>query len=207
MKKIFVLLTILIFATNCVSEILTFEFTGSVSSIDKGYGSTVPDVSIGQPVIGTFSYDTSVPGVIDPLVNDRYNYDQTGSLEVSVGDIVISHINEPVEIDVDNDAYNIREERYEDHFYYRLTTTVAEFGPDDINCDVRFLDNLNATAFDSFELPTSFDLSDFDIAEFYFHRSIEWFTVHCQIDQISLVPEPVSIVLFSLGGLLLRKRV
>ena len=203
--KLLLVIVCAAFTIPAAAQKLTFEFTASVSEIYTGLSTTVPDVSLGQSVTGWFSYDDSVTGVIDTSlgVSNRYNYDQIASIQVNVGDILISHLYQPVEIDVDNNQYDLREERNEDHFLYRFDTSVPQWG--DLYCDVRFLD-ATALAFDSFALPSSFDLTEFDIAEFYFSRSITQLTVQCQIEEITFVPEPATLSLLAGGGLALLRR-
>jgi hypothetical protein len=206
MKPILSLLMMFICAASATGQMLVFEFSGSVSSFINP--KNVPgSIYTGQPVTGWFSYDNSVDGAIDTSLGttNRYNYGQVASVQVYIGDILISHLNKSVEIDVDNDQYNIRSDRNEDHFIYRFKTIVPEFGTDVISGDFYFFDYA-ATVFDSFALPTSFDLAAFDITEFHFSRNIQQFSVSCQIDDIILIPEPATMMFLAFGGLLLQKR-
>lgn len=206
MKPILSLLMMFICAASATGQMLVFEFSGSISSFMNPQN--VPSsIYTGQPITGWFSYDNSVDGVIDTSLGttNRYNYDQVASVQVYIGDILISHLNKSVEIDVDNGQYNIRSDRNEDHFIYRFKTIVPEFGTDVISGDFYFFD-YTATIFDSFALPTSFDLSAFDITEFHFSRNIQWFSVSCQIDEIILIPEPITILFFGIGGLMLHTK-
>ena len=189
-------------ATSAFSQLVTFEFSASVSSFSADETGVVPDISVGESFTGWFSYDNSVDGV---PYDTTTQYTQTSSSEISIGDILISHMNQSVEIGVTNDYYNSREDRVEDQLSYRFWTLVPELGQDEIFCSVSFFD-YTALAFDSFELPTSLDMTEFDNATIFLYRSTPSFSIHGQIDSITLVPEPATLAMLALGGLLIRRR-
>lgn len=206
MKIKLLLFAVLLCTTSAFSQLLTFEFSGSVSEISIGEETeNVPDVAVGQSFTGWFSYDNSVDGVENPHdISNSYGYDQITSAHVNVGDILISYNSQPVEIYVDNDQYNSREDRNEDHFYYNFYTQIPEFGSNYVHSHISFIDT-TALAFDGFDLPTSFDLTAFDIAQLYIVQS-PGFGITAQIDEITLIPEPCTLAMLALGGVLIRRR-
>ena len=187
---------------SAFSQLVTFEFSGSVSEIFTDGEGIIPDISVGESFSGQFSYDDSAEGT---PYGSSIQYNQTASAQISIGEIFISYNSQPVEIYVDNDLYAIREDRNEDHFKYQFNTLISEFESDNIYCRIGFSD-YTASAFDSFDLPVSFNLTEFDIAKLTIFRDTPRYKVTAQIDEITLVPEPCTLAMLALGGVLIRKR-
>jgi hypothetical protein len=208
-KFILGLCIFLVCFSNVRAQVYTFEFSGHIYSSGGQY-SNIPQALRnieGQNFSGWFQYDDSISPVIENAgtVYERYHYDQIASIEVNLDHLSTSHINSPVSISVDNNRYEPRSRMYYDYFSYSFISVLPDYGSAEYQMYFR---DTTGTAFNSFALPTSFDLSDFQADVFNIYMGTVNNPIHFYglVDTIALVPEPASLLLFSLGGLLIRRK-
>jgi len=209
MKKIILFFSLFLFASNVMAQIYTFEFTGHVYSAGGALAwrpEPLRDI-VGQNFTGRFRYDDAVVPIIEnpDTIYTRYYYNQNTSVEISLDELSITYLNKPVEIIVDNNHYEPRPRQYYDFFSYSFTTNISDFGP--AKYQIYFLDT-TGTVFNSFALPTSFNVSDFETNVFNIYMGTDEHPIHFygQIINVELIPEPTALVFLTLGTLLLRRK-
>ncbi len=195
MKKFAVIsLFILIASISSTVVAVTIEFTGYIDEITHNPGNLVLD----QVFSGTLSY-SNVPDQV-PEFDTYGRYDQNTSITVDFSTETISYLNGQIEVSVTNDI--------EDDFWFAVQNGA--------NQDYNFntfglsLGDSTASVYNSDTLPMDFDLGDFDFTKLllygYTLDGNEPISVTGQITQFTVVPEPATIMLLSLGGIMFRRK-
>lgn len=98
--------TMLLAATGAQAEVLTFQFTGTIQTVDPALASSF---AIGQAVSGSFSYDTTTPGLIQASGQVGVYYGAVTSAGLTAGAMQFSGQPPAQPIDyvlVEDDYYN-----------------------------------------------------------------------------------------------------
>lgn len=193
-----VVLAVFIFMSISVMAVtVEIEFSGYIDSITSNPGNVLGDLVLGQAFSGLLSY-SDVPDQ-NPGSNNYGNYSQDASISVDLGTKTVSYIDDYVYINV-----------------YNGTSDEFDFAVDGGEVDFNFtyfgisLIDSTASVYDDASLPMEFDISDFDSRRFkiygYALPNWDWFEVDGEITHIAVVPEPGTVLLFCLGGLIFRRR-
>ncbi len=200
MKKaiILIVLAVSIFMSiPAIAVTVEIEFSGYIDTITSNPGNVLGDLILDQAFSGLLSY-SDVPDQ-NPS-QDRFGvYNQDASISVDLGTQTLSYIDDHVYISTDN--YTSDEFRFS-----------VDGGDVDFNFTTFGITLIDSTGsvYDDDSLPMEFDLLDFDSRRLKIHGyalpNYDWFEVDGEITHIAVVPEPGTIILVGLGGLVLRRR-
>lgn len=205
MKRI--LLLAAFFCVTCFSQAeydFNFKFSGQINEITENENEALPGISLNQQFNGVMSYSI----VPDQSANEEGGaYNQNASISVKLGPETYTYRDKHVYI-----RSGINSRYYGDYFNFAVDASVDEY------LNVTWfgieLNDFTCTALSDDSLPVSFDLTKFDSALFkmigtrkdpstdHFNR----FIVTGTLNEITPVPEPSMLLLFGLGGILLRKK-
>lgn len=184
-----------------MAEAVTFEFSGFIDTINDNTNNVLPGIYTGQAFEGRFSY-SAVPDQ-RPTYPQYGSYHQTASISTSLGALDLDYI---------------------DSYIYIRTTNLDNcdsfsFLVDAINGDSTLaftgygieLIDFTGAVFNTDALPMSLDLAQFDSKRFllrgYSFPDLDLFDVEGEITGLTLVPEPMSVLLLAFGCSLVKKRV
>lgn len=186
---------------NAHGSLHSFSFSGQVKSVIQNDNNTLGTINFGDYFSGTFSY-SDVP---DSEPDDGWgSYSQHAIVNLSLGSLNLEHEGR-AEIGVIDKAAGW------DGFQFIVGETI-----DDLDMAWFGLELTDSTraVFNDDSLPTTFDLSDFDIRTFHLdgrrESTREYFSIEMQLQNISPIPEPSTVSLFGLATAFIwtiRKRV
>jgi hypothetical protein len=186
----FAVMSTLLMATATQADLISYEFTGSVKLTFGGsfFGVTP---ALGDPVTGTFTYDTSIPGVPDGPYYSFYDQPQSSQLAVTVRGITISS-DMGYTMSIADDVNNVP---YDDFqiFNNGSRVNVSRLGVQEGSVQFELYDP-TGTAFRDQSLPTHLDLSSFSVSgsqgEVYASGPGIFSGVVFSVDSLTIVPEP-----------------
>ena len=197
---IFAVVVLSIFPTSNMADTVEFEFSGFIDIINSNENNALGNVYLNQPFDGWFTYSSVPDQSSDPVYG---SYGQDASISVTLGTQIISYIDDYVIIVVSNNDYTGA-----DSFLHVVDATQGDFSFTYYGVD---LTDSTGMVFNNDDLPMSFDLAQFDssmlVIAGYKLPNWDWFYVGGEITNMTLIPEPATLLLLGLGGLaLLRKR-
>lgn len=197
---IFAVVVLSIFPTSNMADAVEFEFSGFIDNINSNENNALGNVYLNQSFDGWFSY-SSVPDQY-PSSATTGHYHQNASISVTLGTQTLSYIDDYVYIRVYNNYSN------EDKFSFGVDASQGDF---DFTGYGIYLSDSTGVVFNNDDLPMSFDLAQFDSTRLtiagYKLPNHDWFDVGGEITNMTLIPEPGTLLLLGFGGLaLLRKR-
>lgn len=217
MRKIIPKIVILLFLVPaiCQATVIQIGFAGLVDSINDPYNLLENGVQEGASISGFYIYDSETPDSW-PLVISAGSYLHTTTpygISATIGGLTFQ--TDPTDVDFRIGITNGSEgDLYIVSSYSNLELDngliVSSIG-------MRF-DNFSGTVFSSDALPQiPLDLSQWQYNYFGIHGGgypsppIEGnktvpFSINGHVDSVWLIPEPATMLLLCLGGLLLRKR-
>ncbi len=195
MKRMIVLLVVVWLSYACYGEVIEYEFSGFIDTINNNQNNVLPGVTINQPFEGTFSY--SIVPDYDPDSTRHGGYYQDASISVSLDYFTLSYLDDFV-------YFSIRDEisSGEDRFYFVVDGQQGDYNFS--NFGIILLDSTRQVFTDD-SLPLSLDLNDFTSSKLLLigrKQMQDYFNVEGTITSLTLVPEPATMSLL-FGGLLL----
>ena len=201
MKKsliaIFAHFTVLICISIAEGQIVTFSYEGIIDTIDYNYNDAIPGLHLGQQFSGWFQYEI-IPDQYAESYLGRYNQD--ASIVFDLGDFNISYLDDFVYIRVldGNTGSSSYPDRDEFDFAVDGLHGDYSFG----NFGLELIDN-SEEVFYSDALPTWLNLSELDEPRFLLigNKSGDAFNAEGYLTELTLVPEPGTVLLLGLGVL------
>jgi hypothetical protein len=199
--------------TPARAEIIQIGLTGLVDSVTDPYNLLENGVHQNDPIAGFYIYDSATPDSKPQLLYyGEYVYSTTPfGISSVVGDLTFQ--TNPANVDfiigvLNNEVASIDGYEVSSHNNLELGNGVIV---DDMGWK---LDDFYGTALSSDALPLMpLDLSQWQSNYFSIYgrglmEDDKWvpFSIYGHVDSVYLIPEPATIILFSLGGLFLRKR-
>jgi hypothetical protein len=197
MKRFFFLIIILGFSL-VVSANSIFEFSGYVDSINYNENNVI-DVTMGQQLTGWFSYEI-VPDLNSNTSVGEY-FQDNASMSMTLGTETVEYLNDFV--------YLRTYDQSTDNFSFMVDSTLPGYAGIWMHI---ILDDSTGTVFSSDALPTSLELAEFDSARFVFagnkfnNDQYDSYYIQGDVTDLVAVPEPTTLTLLTLGGMLIRKR-
>lgn len=184
------------------SEIVSYEFTGVVSRVDP---LLVTEFSLGESVVGYFSYDTTTPATISPNTSGAIFFEATTDFEVLFGDDYLV-TKGPLSNDAAfNNIGSNTNDTFLTAFEYPNAPTVA--GLDPLVLIMGFIDT-DSNVFDSLPsdtLPSVLpDISQFEsiLTSLIFDDAPVNRWINFDILTLNRIPEPQSVLLISIASLI-----
>jgi hypothetical protein len=190
-----ILAVIAIGVSEARAELVPFQFTGTVDSVDAALAGTF---SVGQTLTGSYTIEsTTLPR--GGSTSASAVFDALASLQIDLGAYSAASSAAP-EIQMDNAAA--------DRYAVVARAVDGLAGPDVGGLPLNFFgirldDSTGAALSDALILPTSLNLAAFDSRRFFifFGPIASPAIVGGSIDTLAAVPEPGSVSLAALGGL------
>ena len=193
MKRMIVLLVVVCLSYACYGQVIEYEFSGFIDTIDDNQNNVLPGLTINQPFEGTFSYSI-VPDQSSLSRLGRYNQD--ASISVSLDNFTLSYLDDFVYFSVSDQI-----SPGEDRFSFMVDGQQGDYNFTLFG--VRLIDSTRQ-AFTDDSLPLSLDLNDFTSNKLHIvgYKEANLFQIEGTITSLTLVPEPATMSLL-FGGLLL----
>ncbi|MBN2456154.1 MAG: PEP-CTERM sorting domain-containing protein [Sedimentisphaerales bacterium] len=218
-KRFFNIIAVCLLCLSLVSfagaEIITIEVTGVVNLLRTGGGFEVDgSVEVGSEMVGFCTYDTETP---DLESSEYYGTYELISIFMTIGNYTFAHNQESTEIPIfrvgaADFGYAARSlaPSFEGSIIvdgFTKTYHDSDWG----YIHIALMDLLTTQPIQSDELPTSLpDISVFDLRrefEARFHEPYPtgdgYFDIYGELTSLNLIPEPATIFLFGLAGLIL----
>jgi hypothetical protein len=185
--------------------LITIEITAEVDSVDDAYGHLEGNINVGDTITGTYTYEsTTLDTNPSPYGGDYEHFAPPAGIFLSAGgfdfrtdpanvDFLIEIINDYTSGGL-HDAYLVRS-------YYNLPLSNGTY----LGGITWHLADYSATALSSIQLPITAPVLgdwDFNFLTFGGGTDEEPFAISAHVT--SAVPEPATIVLLAVGGLLSR---
>jgi len=208
-KKIYkIMILLFLVPAMCHATVIEIGFAGLVDSVDDSYNLLEGNVSVGNIITGFYVYDSETPDSTPELIwNGLYQHTTVPyGMSLTIGEITFQTDTADVDfvVWIENDFDGTIKDGYRVTSYNNLPLN-------DLYIDRLswFLDDYSGDAISSIELPdTPPDLSAWQSNNLIINgfSSSEGFKINGHVDSVWLVPEPTTLLLLGLGGLLLRKR-
>ncbi|MCJ7777770.1 MAG: PEP-CTERM sorting domain-containing protein [Sedimentisphaerales bacterium] len=190
---------------------ITIEITGEVTNFSDGTG-LLNTIHVGSIFSGSYTYDTSTPDTNPALdLGDYFHYNTPCGIDLTVGGFVFKTDPNNIKLLVEvSNNYS-----YQDNYLVRSYNNLFLYNGVDVDHISWQLDDYSGTALSSTALPTTAPvLSDWDYNNLIISGGIggtppcyeKTFAISAEVTSVVLIPEPMSLFLFGLGGLLIRKR-
>lgn len=174
-----------------------YEFSGYVSQVTNS-NNAIPGVYVNQPFTGIFSY-SSMP------YSSTGIYDQYASLTINLGSFTLTHTDKFTYVTVvsypDTSTYIGKKDSFT--FHASGTQGLYTYNRSGIT-----LSDSTRTAFSSVALPELLQLSAFNLAQMNLtgNKGTDTFNIIGNINNMTLVPEPATLLLLAAALPLLRRR-
>ncbi len=196
---IFALITVLFSAPSAQAEWITIEISGSVTDVvDMGLGN---NFHFGDPVSGTYTFDSTTPYSYTPQGDGYWHYTAPAGVSLNINGFNFQTNPDSVYflITVVND--NLGTDSYAIQSDVNLS-----FNGDPVSTIAWYLHDSTGTALSSDALPliTTSDLTKWDtnMLDIQVFKSL----IRAEITSAEVVPEPASAVLLGLGAAFLASR-
>ncbi len=186
------------------ASLITIEIEAIVDSVDDDYGYLEGKINPGDTITGFYIYESTTPDSSpdDPVVGHYYHYAPPAGISLTVGGFEFK--TDPTNIDFlvgivnDNPSGH---DIYWIHSYNNLDLSNGTL----VDSIYWQLNDLTGSVFSSDALPTTAPILD-DWQRNHLRLGGERGRYIVDATVTSAIPEPMSILLLGLGGLLLRKR-
>jgi len=185
------------------SILITIEITAEVDSVDDPSGYLEGNISVGDTITGTYTYEsTTLDTNPSPYVGAYEHFASPAGIFLSVGGFDFT--TDPTNVDFLVEVVN----NYPSGDYYlvRSYNNLALSNGTLVDHISWQLDDSTATALSNIDLPTSPPILDDWQAGNHLRLHGERFGYIVDAHVTSAIPEPATIVLFVIGALLLKKR-
>lgn len=193
----FAAMSTLLVATATKGDVIRYEYAGTVSLIFGGsfYGIT-PEV--GDPITGTFTYDTSIVGTQDGPYATIYEDPQSSQLGLTLRGITVTS-DTGYRMEVYNNAPVV-------DFQIVNSDSRVNVGGSGVHAGSIQFEFLDPTgrAFGGQSVPTHLDLSSFTVTQGELNNLGEsglFSGVVFSIDSLTVVPEPSTFTLVAIGSI------
>jgi hypothetical protein len=214
-KIVFVILVLCAFSLNSSASLITIGIEARVNYLNDSNNLLQGKVSVGSKISGTYTYDTNTPDtnpVID--VGDYLHYTSPCGVSLTVGGITFkSNLdNTMFKLGVTNGNPGIARDSYGIRSFYN-SLILDGIQVDELSWALL---DFSGTALSSADLPTTAPvLSDWgNDNTLYLGGGIGGtppcytytFSIGAEVTSAFLIPEPASLLIFSFGLLMLRKK-
>jgi hypothetical protein len=205
MGKAVIVLLVLCFCAH--AELIEIGFSGLVDSVDDPCNLLQNGVQQGATITGSYSYNSQTPDSTPELEwNGLYQHTTTPyGMSLTIGELTFQTDETNVDFVVwIKNNFNNTEDGYRVTSYNNLPLN-------DLHIERLswFLNDYSGDAISSIELPaTPPDLSVWqsNLLLIDGYRGSDFFEFSGHVTDVWLIPEPCTLFIFGLGGLLLRKR-
>lgn len=178
---------------STTNNVFAFEFSGTISSIDRNDNGILGNLKVGDSFTGSFSY-ALVP---DSNPDDHQGiYNQNASLRLLIGSHDINYVNSHVYFWIGDNHYG------NDRFSFAVDAGFGEWGMGFFGFS---FEDPSQTAFSSDGIPASLDVSKFAVPLFRLDGSHglngDYFSLDLTVSEIRSVPEPTTSGLLTLAGI------
>ena len=214
MKKTLILLIVLSAALCAHAQIITIAIEAVVVEINDSADLLEGAISLSDIIAGTYTYNTDTPDThASSTIGHYYHYDAPYGVSLTSNSLEFRTDPDNVVflMDIDND--NVSGSEIEDGYHFISYNNLPLTNGVGVEIIDWQLDDPTATALDSTALPTiAPTLTDWISPVGLWIRSEkvgvnnDQFFIRSMVYSVEVVPEPGTLVLFGIGGLLLRKR-
>ncbi len=199
-------------AAPAAAEVVFYDFTGSITTIDDNDGvlAGASDIAVGDAISGRVSYDTMATLTSgDGITGGASNI---GSLRITVqsaDSVRTFREDHTASLQMQNN-HSIFQDRFAITGFQSLFPPEVSGGPDPLDNQLQFsLEDQTESVFSSLEIPGTLDLSDFDLRRFSIIANFdggESYRVSGVIDTLTLVPSPGAAVAMGVCGMAACRR-
>jgi len=208
MKHVIISIIICILALSvppAEASLITIEIEAIVDSVDDSGNYLEGQINPGDIITGSYTYESSTPdsSPSDPIVGHYYNYSPPAGISLTVGafDFATDPENVYFLVGIVNDNPSGH-----DIYWIHSYNNLALFNGTSVDHISWQLNDPTASVFSNDSLPATPPVLD-DWQSIYglrLHGERYGYILDAHVT--SAIPEPATILLFTLGGLLLRKR-
>ncbi len=200
MKNILYGLLLLSIVIPTSAEMVKYNFSGYLTELLENQNNHLGDLQPGEAFFGSFSYSTT-----PDMYFDEY-YFQPSIVILTIGTKTLTYMDEAF-IRIYNENHPTKDG---DLFDFAMDGSTYQ-GYNLTGSRITLSDS-TGTVFNDRSLPLILTYDDFDKAaigingRYGDYPNWEYFSFTGQVTEMTLIPEPVTLALFALGGLILRRK-
>jgi hypothetical protein len=211
LRFVFAILILCAFSLNSSASLITISITAQVTGVSDSYNLLEGKVEVNDIITGTYTYDTSTEDTNPAFeYGDYWHYSSPCGLELTAGGFLFKTDSNNIKFLI-GAANNYQ--GYQDGYLVRSYNNLFLYDGVDVDHISWQLDDYSGTALSSTDLPiTAPILSDWDYNNLVITGITvppgykKTFGIGAEVISAVLIPEPVSLLLFGFGLLLLRKQ-
>lgn len=193
MKRMLYFIVGVLFPVTTYAQTVTYQFSGVIDTVTRNDNGVFPEGHPGQAFGGWFSYTS------------ESRTTEQGSVAFTLGTLQSQVIDDRCVVGMINNTANYRGS-YVDYLSFFMYDNDGEFNYS--RTGLVFAD-YSRTVFNSGDpLPMFLSLSMFDIADFSIsgNKGTNYFVMDGHLTDLTLVPEPATLSLLAMGGVLIRRK-
>jgi len=201
------------YAPSCYGGLVIIQFNAEVTSVSDYWGILQGEITVGDTIAGTYTYDTSAPNLNPPGNLARYEYHAPPSgvsVHISGFESGSDPDNTNFFVEIEDDAHLVAGTR---DTFSLVSENNLPFGSDvfvdDISLD---FEDYSGHALSSVALPTHAPaVVDWSLAQVYIsgndlQNNRLFFSITGDLTSAVLIPEPATVLLLGMGCMVLLRR-